>query len=161
MTTKPNEPEGQMLVPAQPTDAMIDAALTTGARFGRAAMVNIWRSMLSAAPTHPVADAGGVTRENAAWAWIDQAFGEESESRKFDANDMANAFHAGAAQSVAAATAAKDAEIARLREALSEVDRHERSNFGGADGEKSRRASWRGVIRKVRAALSEAREAGE
>lgn len=37
MTTKPNEPEGQMLVPAQPTDAMIDAALTTGARFGRAA----------------------------------------------------------------------------------------------------------------------------
>jgi hypothetical protein len=38
-------------VPREPTEAMVEARLTTGARFGPRAMVSIWQTMLSAAPS--------------------------------------------------------------------------------------------------------------
>ncbi|ARK07560.1 hypothetical protein LAV_00185 [Sphingobium phage Lacusarx] len=36
-------------IPAEATPEMIDAGLTTGSRFGRSAMANIWRTMHRAA----------------------------------------------------------------------------------------------------------------
>jgi chromosome segregation ATPase len=62
----------------------------------------------------------------------------------------------------AATTARYDAKtdeledkLAKATEALRAVAQHEASIFFGLDAEKNRRASWRGVMRKVKAALSE------
>lgn len=58
-----------------------------------------------------------------------------------------------------------EAENARLRAAAQLLLQHEASAFWGEDAEKNRRRSYKGVIRKVRAALAsptqkEARDAG-
>jgi hypothetical protein len=47
------------------------------------------------------------------------------------------------------------AELAKAVEGLHAVVQHEASTFFGPDGEKNKRASWRGVMRKVRATLAE------
>jgi hypothetical protein len=44
--------------------------------------------------------------------------------------------------------------LAKVVEALRAVAQHEASIFFGPDAEKNRRASWRGVMRKVKAALA-------
>ena len=50
---------------------------------------------------------------------------------------------------------ALEADVARLREVVDALLQHEASTFFGPDGDKHMRASWRGVIRKARAALGE------
>jgi hypothetical protein len=45
--------------------------------------------------------------------------------------------------------------VQALVEVLKAVAQHEASFFFGPDAEKNRRASWRGVMRKVKAALAE------
>ena len=45
--------------------------------------------------------------------------------------------------------------LAKALEALRAVAQHEASFFFGPDAEKNRRASWRGAMRKVKAALAE------
>ena len=50
---------------------------------------------------------------------------------------------------------AQAAEIEKLRGAVDALLQHEASTFFGPDAEKYVRASWRGVIRKARAALRE------
>jgi len=47
------------------------------------------------------------------------------------------------------------AKLAKAVEGLHAVVQHEASTFFGSDGEKNKRASWRGVMRKVRATLAE------
>jgi hypothetical protein len=49
----------------------------------------------------------------------------------------------------------REAKLAKAIEALRAVAQHEASIFFGPDAEKNRRASWRGVMRKVKAALAE------
>jgi chromosome segregation ATPase len=49
----------------------------------------------------------------------------------------------------------RDAKLAKAVEALRAVEQHEVSVFWGVDAEKNKRASWRGVMRKVKAALAE------
>lgn len=162
MTTKPNEPEGQMLVPAQPTDAMIDAALTTGARFGRAAMVNIWRSMLSATPANPVADAGGVTDADkkllghiVSWVHCPAIMSVDQVEQMIAAHRL---------QSVAAATAAKDARDPLRDIVLRYIDRM--NDVAPECGDPADRilgefaSEVNDVLKAERAALSEAGEAG-
>jgi hypothetical protein len=46
------------------------------------------------------------------------------------------------------------AKLAKAVEGLHAVVQHEASTFFGSDGEKNKRASWRGVMRKVRATLA-------
>ena len=46
------------------------------------------------------------------------------------------------------------AKLAKAVEGLHAVVQHEASTFFGPDGEKNKRASWRGVMRKVRATLA-------
>jgi hypothetical protein len=48
-----------------------------------------------------------------------------------------------------------EAKLAKAVEALLAVAQHEVSIFWGPDAEKNERASWRGVMRKVKAALAE------
>ena len=48
---------------------------------------------------------------------------------------------------------ALEAKLAKAMEGLHAVVQHEASTFFGPDGEKNKRASWRGVMRKVRATL--------
>ena len=48
-----------------------------------------------------------------------------------------------------------DPRVQALVEVLKAVAQHEASLFFGPDAEKNRRASWRGVMRKVKAALAE------
>jgi hypothetical protein len=48
-----------------------------------------------------------------------------------------------------------EAKLAEVVEALQAVGQHEASIFFGPDAEKNKRASWRGVMRKVKAALAE------
>ena len=43
--------------------------------------------------------------------------------------------------------------VAKYRKALEAVDQHDRSFFFGPDGERNRRQSWKGVLKKVRKAL--------
>ena len=50
---------------------------------------------------------------------------------------------------------ALEAKLAKAVEGLYAVVQHEASTFFGSDGEKNKRASWRGVMRKVRATLAE------
>lgn len=50
---------------------------------------------------------------------------------------------------------AQAAEIEKLRDVVDALLQHEASTFFGPDGDKHKRASWRGVIRKARAALGE------
>ena len=45
--------------------------------------------------------------------------------------------------------------LAKAVEALRAVEKHEVSVFWGVDAEKNRRASWRGVMRKIKATLAE------
>lgn len=45
-------------------------------------------------------------------------------------------------------------KLAKAMEGLHAVVQHEASTFFGPDGEKNKRASWRGVMRKVRATLA-------
>jgi hypothetical protein len=52
----------------------------------------------------------------------------------------------------------RDVKLAKAVEALRAVKQHEVSVFWGVDAEKNRRASWRGVMRKVKAALAEIEE---
>jgi hypothetical protein len=47
-----------------------------------------------------------------------------------------------------------EAKLAKSVEGLHAVVQHEASTFFGPDGEKNKRASWRGVMRKVRATLA-------
>lgn len=47
------------------------------------------------------------------------------------------------------------ANLAKAVEGLDAVVQHEASTFFGPDGEKNKRASWRGVMRKIRATLAE------
>jgi hypothetical protein len=47
------------------------------------------------------------------------------------------------------------AKLAKAVEALRAVEKHEVSVFWGVDAEKNRRASWRGVMRKIKATLAE------
>jgi hypothetical protein len=47
-----------------------------------------------------------------------------------------------------------EAKLAKATEALRAVAQHEASFFFGLDAEKNRRASWRGVMSKVKAALA-------
>jgi len=49
---------------------------------------------------------------------------------------------------------ALEAKLAKAVEGLHAVVQHEASTFFGPDGEKNKRASWRGVMRKVRATLA-------
>ena len=49
---------------------------------------------------------------------------------------------------------ALEAKLAQAVEGLHAVVQHEASTFFGSDGEKNKRASWRGVMRKVRATLA-------
>lgn len=58
--------------------------------------------------------------------------------------------YAEAAQAITELRAQRDEAVTALRA----VQCHEASNFWGADAEKSRRASWRGVMRKVKATLA-------
>jgi hypothetical protein len=44
--------------------------------------------------------------------------------------------------------------LAKAVEALRAVEQHEASIFFGPDAEKNKQASWRGVMRKVKAALA-------
>ena len=48
-----------------------------------------------------------------------------------------------------------EAKLTKAVEGLHAVVQHEASTFFGPDGEKNKRASWRGVMRKVRATLAE------
>jgi hypothetical protein len=48
-----------------------------------------------------------------------------------------------------------NAKLAKAVDALAAVDQHEKSAFFGVDWEKNKRASWRGVLRKVRAVIKE------
>jgi len=50
---------------------------------------------------------------------------------------------------------ALEAKLAKAVEGLHAVVQHEASTFFGPDGEKNKRASWRGVMRKVRTTLAE------
>ena len=50
---------------------------------------------------------------------------------------------------------ALEAKLAKAVEGLHAVVQHDTSTFFGPDGEKNKRASWRGVMRKVRATLAE------
>ncbi len=54
---------------------------------------------------------------------------------------------------------ALEAENARLREIVGAVEQHDNSNFYGPDADKNRRASWRGVMRKIKTSRR-AREGG-
>jgi predicted nucleic acid-binding Zn-ribbon protein len=47
------------------------------------------------------------------------------------------------------------AKLAKAVEALRAVEQHEASIFLGLDAENNRRARWRGVMRKIKAALAE------
>jgi len=49
---------------------------------------------------------------------------------------------------------ALEAKLAQAVGGLEAVVQHEASTFFGSDGEKNKRASWRGVMRKVRATLA-------
>jgi hypothetical protein len=55
---------------------------------------------------------------------------------------------------LAAADPLADPRVQALVEALKAVAQHEVSVFWGPDAEKNERASWRGVMRKVKAALA-------
>jgi len=55
----------------------------------------------------------------------------------------------------AARIEALTAKLAKAVDGLHAVVQHEASTFFGSDGEKNKRASWRGVMRKVRATLAE------
>jgi len=46
-----------VMPPREPTDGMLEAALTTGTRFGKPAMRNIWQTMYDAALTQEKPDA--------------------------------------------------------------------------------------------------------
>jgi hypothetical protein len=48
-----------------------------------------------------------------------------------------------------------EAKLAKAVEALQAVVQHEASIFWGVDAEKNKRASWRGVMRKIKATLAE------
>ena len=50
---------------------------------------------------------------------------------------------------------ALEAKLAKAVGGLEAVVQHEDSTFFGPDGEKNKRASWRGVMRKARATLAE------
>jgi hypothetical protein len=56
---------------------------------------------------------------------------------------------------VASRIEALTAKLAKAVEGLEAMVQHEASTFFGPDGEKNKRASWRGVMRKVRATLAE------
>lgn len=109
-------------------------------------------------PAQPVAHAGGVTDADR------EAYLAMNMLPEFDAADVRaglwdnvtglQAFKSHRLQSVAAATAAKDAEIARLREALAAVQ-------PVACGDWCRDDKHIPECEKARAALSEAREVGE
>lgn len=53
----PPPPALDGVIPAEATDAMVEAGLTTGTRFGPQAMRNIWRTMYAAALSSPAGDA--------------------------------------------------------------------------------------------------------
>jgi hypothetical protein len=55
---------------------------------------------------------------------------------------------------IPAADPMADPRVKALVEALRAVEQHEVSIFWGPDAEKNERASWRGVMRKVKAALA-------
>ena len=64
--------------------------------------------------------------------------------------DDTDFWHCEAADRIEALTA----KLAKAVEGLHAVVQHEASTFFGSDGEKNKRASWRGVMRKVRATLA-------
>lgn len=118
---------------------------------------------LHIAPAQPVADAGGVTDADrklfADLLGLDAVDDERDIPRimagEFDDWKKMRSIVAFRLQSVAAATAAKDAEIARLREALSQIAEGRNGSRGESlphDAHSSQRIAI--------AALSEAREAG-
>jgi hypothetical protein len=125
---------------------------------------NVLQACLDA-PAQPVADAGGVTaadREAAVKAARETDYTDVCIARMkqglYDHFPFVQAFARHRLQSVAAATAAKDAEIARLRETMAAI-KAEASAATSSDGKERdpwaicRIAKWSG------AALSEAREA--
>lgn len=148
MTTKPNEPEAQKL---RDLIAEIAADLSTENPFWTAKLLAdalITRG-IGIVPAHPVADAG--------WATADIDHLDALLDCSGDCDKML-AFAAHRLQSVAAATAAKDAEVARLREVLAAINA-EANAATSSDGKE--RDPWAiGRIAKwSAAALSEAREA--
>lgn len=137
------------------------------------------REAMERAPAHPVGDAGGVTdadREaaDAISVALLQCVPADIDLRHFRLS-IADLFARHRLQSVAAATAAKDAEIAILRLELEKSEALQDGaykaglaagwNFAHSDDEagfQRARSSTEHVaeLKRIRAALSEAREAG-
>ena len=187
MTTKPNEPEGLEPCPfcggeanierstfstvqARCAECVCGTGLYAGDKIGRQNAIAAWNRRAAA---KPVADAGGVTTADkkllghiVSWVHCPAIMGVEQVERMISAHRL---------QSVAAATAAKDAEIARLREALTyfanrptvaEVieGKHDPmpDTVEARIEEMGRRKREHDeAILQARAALSEAREAGD
>ena len=175
--TKPHEPEGQKL---RDLIAEVAADLSNENPFWTAKILAdaLIARGIGIVPAQPIADAGGVTeadRELHMWLTgypLDD--GDSETVRRIIAHRL---------QSVAAATAAKDAEIAELTEAVrcimarcealedeayngiatvSANGRDETHEAGFWRGQKSTAKSIRAHLHDMtRAALSEAREAGD
>jgi len=125
-----NEPEGQITLPEAARDlirAMHDDQRTVGYRLD---LWNIMQSCLDAT-AHPVADAGGVTESDriATADLLDEisslldhvGIGQVADlirDGEYDEHEAVSYFTSHRLQSVAAATAAKDAEIAELAQAV-------------------------------------------
>ncbi len=180
MTTNPNEPDGLEPMPCPFCAASFrhvsdkdgefwihsgvvtddDCFMSGQGIFPR--RLSAWNRRVHA---KPVADAGGVTdadREAAAKC-VEHGLSRPNplnvRQGVVDSWHLVQAFAAHRLQSVAAATAAKDAEVARLRKALGKISDGRTIRFTGSEHHnRPLRDKDAQVI--ARAALSEAREAG-
>lgn len=161
--TKPDEPEAQKL---RDLIAEIAADLSTENPFWTAKLLAdalITRG-IGIAPANPVADAGGVTdadREAAAKC-VEHGLSRPNplnvRQGVVDSWHLVKAFAAHRLQSVAAATAAKDARIVRLEDAINRAAM--RFDLAAENG-RERAETYRKWASEARAALYEAREAGD
>jgi hypothetical protein len=185
MTTKPNEPEamdheGRLIAALDD----VERAFKTKGVMGRTVAIMAMRRHF---PANPVADAGGVTDADReaylAMSMLPEFDAADVRAGLWDKVTGVQAFACHRLHSVAAATAAKDAEIAELAEAVRcimarcEALEDEASNgiattsanvrddtheAGFWRGQKSTAKSIREHLHDMtRAALSEAREAGD
>jgi hypothetical protein len=169
MTTKPNEPEGLQERVARELCRQAGYDPDGAARNGWG-----WRNYMDAAaqivaifPAQPVADAGGVTdadREAAAKC-VEHGLSRPNplnvRQGVVDSWHLVQAFAAHRLQSVAAATAAKDAEIARIMRVIDVFRRHyELNDCDGRTGNIEIPVSALRAAASLSSALSEAREAG-
>ncbi|PZU65263.1 hypothetical protein [Sphingobium sp.] len=151
MTTKPNEPEAQKL---RDLIAEIAADLSTENPFWTAKLLAdalITRG-IGIVPAHPVADAGGVTAD------IDHL--DALLDCSGDCDKMLALIAQFRLQSVAAATAAKDAAFLEAAQLVFCIEAAGAIEFEGENFTRWKERA-RSIAPSLRAALSEAREAGD